>query len=280
MATSDIVFPISIFDALPGLSSGLRVTLSLNLLLHVKHLELLEKSPFSLEASPEELCSDVHAEPVLDSLPQTLSSDNACFSNSTFEEISILHVNIRGWRTHCYELEAYLADMQVKPKIVCVNESFLNRGCPAELYGYTLVGRRDPPVSSNTCFTDALQTFGGVLVFVMKSLDVAVVEILNSAYAERLWFLVHTDIGPILLGAMYRPPSQGNVETLTTLETEFRDLRENAVGSILVGDFNCHNVRWLRFSAGMSTEGRALHRFAMSHGLEQIVRETLVTITY
>ena len=60
--------------------------------------------------------------------------------------------------------------------------------------------------------------------------------------------------------------------------TQFRknkkkELRENDVGSILVGDFNCHNIRLLRFSAGMSTEGRALHRFTISHGLKQIVRE-------
>ena len=143
---SDTVFPILIFDALPVPSSGSRVTLSLNLLLHVEHPELLEKSPFSLEASPEELCSDVHAEPVLGSFPQTLSLDNACFSTSTFEKISLLHVNICGWRTHCYELEAYLADMQVQRKILCVNDTFVNRGCPAEFHGYVLVGRRDRPV--------------------------------------------------------------------------------------------------------------------------------------
>ena len=40
-----------------------------------------------------------------------------------------------------------------------------------------------------------------------------------------------------------------------------------------MGDLNCHNSRWLRYSSCVSVEGRALHRFSMESGLHQFVKK-------
>ena len=105
----------------------------------------------------------------------------AITTNST--DISVLHMNIRGWRSHCNELEAYLQVLDAKPKIVAITETFLNRSCNAELFGYKLVGRRDRP-SASDCFTDFFQSWGGVLVFVSKDYDGSIVELHTSDCAE------------------------------------------------------------------------------------------------
>ena len=113
---------------------------------------------------------------------------------------------------------------------------------------------------------------GVVLVFVAKEYDGNIVELHVSDCAERIWFMIHSDVGPILLGVCYRPPSPGNIEVISTLATELVSLRKDVIGIILVGDFNCHHARWLKFSSGISTEGKALSRFSMNYGLQQIVR--------
>ena len=167
--------------------------------------------------------------------------------------------------------KANLAILETKPKIIAITESFLNRGCKPDFFDYKLAGRRDRP-TTNDYVTDSLQSWGGVLVFVHKDYDGSVVELHKSACAERLWFMVHTDVGPVLLSVCYRPPSPRNIEVISTFATELAMFRKDVIGTILVGDFNCHHVRWLKFSSGISTEGKALHRFAINSGLEQIVR--------
>ena len=47
---------------------------------------------------------------------------------------------------------------------------------------------------------------------------------------------------------------------------------ETTVGSIIVGDLNNHNARWLHHSNGISQEGRILEHACATHGLKQHVR--------
>ena len=53
---------------------------------------------------------------------------------------------------------------------------------------------------------------------------------------------------------------------------ELTQLRHDVIGTVIIGDLNCHHIKWLYHSSGMSTKGRALHRFAMENGLEQMVK--------
>ena len=66
---------------------------------------------------------------VLNSLPMSNSvSYNGLSSRPcSLNDISVLHVNIRGWRSHCDELSAYLNLLEQKPTLVAINESFVSR---------------------------------------------------------------------------------------------------------------------------------------------------------
>ena len=44
------------------------------------------------------------------------------------------------------------------------------------------------------------------------------------------------------------------------------------VGSILVGDMNCHHAKWLKYSNGITPEGRRLLHFATTAGMTQCVK--------
>ena len=62
-----------------------------------------------------------------------------------------------------------------------------------------------------------------------------VAHLADSDEAERTWCLLHTDLGPFLLGLWYRAPD-APLTHLTTLEGKWARLAEEAIGSILVGD--------------------------------------------
>ena len=70
----------------------------------------------------------------------------------------------------------------------------------------------------------------------------------------------------------YRPPAPGNISSISTLESELSLLRNDVIGTIIVGDLNCHHARWLYHSSSVTTEGCALQRFCMESGFQQIVR--------
>ena len=287
--------PTSVTDTFLArdVSLGTRVFLSLNSLLPISSaetfsLDTCQAVPAEVRVEPERssvesvhVCDSVVVPSVTvvdtpslsssfvvnDPLPNFSESDVA----SSFSNISVFHMNIRGWRSHCNELEAYLEVLDEKPKIIAITETFLNRGCNANLFGYKLIGRRDRPTTSD-CFTDSLQSWGGILVFVLKEYEGSIVQLHISECAERIWLMIHSDVGPVLFGVCYRPPSPGNIEFISTLATELVTFRKDVIGAILVGDFNCHHIRWLKFSSGISLEGKALHRFSMNYGLEQTVR--------
>ena len=76
--------------------------------------------------------------------------------------------------------------------MVCVTETFLDKSTGVvQLEGYTEVGRRDREDDTG---------WGGVLVFAQRDLAQSVVLLERSVTEERLWFALHTDHGPFLLG--------------------------------------------------------------------------------
>ena len=99
---------------------------------------------------------------VLNSLPMPTSvSYNGLASRPcSLNDISVLHVNIRGWRSHCDELSAYLNLLEQKPKLVAMNESFLHRSVLVALLGHVLVGRRDQDSSQVNI---QIHDWGGIL---------------------------------------------------------------------------------------------------------------------
>ena len=108
-------------------------------------------SPTSTDVSPAP-CTSLVSPTCLDVSPD--------FSSS----FSVLHVNIRGWRSHVDELAAYVELLPQKPSFIAVNETFLNKSVKVELPVYVVAGRRDRFSSETNPCVDNLQTFGGVLL--------------------------------------------------------------------------------------------------------------------
>ncbi len=149
------------------------------------------------------------------------------------------------------------------PHIVCLNATLLDESIERiELGGYILVSRRD---------RDDGRSGGGIAVFVRDNFGGQVLLREHSESHERSWHTIHSEIGPILLCAWYRPPNSGEVESIRACDDEHRRLADEHIGCIVVGDLNVHHSRWLRYSSGVSFEGSALLRFCQSKGFKQFV---------
>ena len=82
-------------------------------------------------------------------------------------------------------------------------------------------------------------------MFAETKLDSRAVLLDSSSTDERVWIALHADRGPYLVGVWYRPPSPGNTAGAETFKAEFLELREQALGTIVLGDLNVHNRTWL-----------------------------------
>ena len=71
----------------------------------------------------------------------------------------------------------------------------------------------------------------------------------------------------------YKPPAAGEVATIDTFKTELNALEGISLGTIVLGDLNVHNERWLRHSNANNAEGTALKAACDETGLKQIVTQ-------
>ena len=131
------------------------------------------------------------------------------------------------------ELVARLRSMKVKPTLICLNETWLDPSTKKiELEGYVLISRRDRQ-DGRKC--------GGVAVLALENRAASVSELRKSEKSERVWVLVHSDLGPYIVAAWYRPPEQGETASIDSLREEWNELSSEAVGAIITGDMNIHH---------------------------------------
>ena len=64
---------------------------------------------------------------------------------------------------------------------------------------------------------------------------------------------------------------QGEVSSIESLEDEWAEVANDAIGTILVGDLNIHHKKWLKYSNRNSAEGELLYKFCSDHGMQQVV---------
>ena len=127
--------------------------------------------------------------------------------------------------------------MNPAPTFVGLIETLLNKSAAdgqVQLAGYHLVSRRDRRDGRKG---------GGVALFVKEEHRACVNLLKHSDNSERSWYLVHTAQGPLLLGLWYRPPNKGEVASVEGCREEYDELEEDALGCLLVGDLNIHNLR-------------------------------------
>ena len=127
--------------------------------------------------------------------------------------------------------------------------------------GYVCISRWDRAVER-----------GGVCIDAQKNCAQQVTFLSKSDTAERLWCVLHTDCGPYLLGAWYRPPSV-EVASIETCKQEHDQLSEGVMGNLLVGDVNVHHIQWLRHSRETTASGKRMRLAAANMGLKQVVNQ-------
>ena len=80
-----------------------------------------------------------------------------------------------------------------------------------------------------------------MIVFALEKHWAFVTLLAISNDAERLWIVVHSDTGPILLCAWYRPPNHGEITSILTFREELERYRGGCIGVVVIGDLNVHN---------------------------------------
>ena len=73
-------------------------------------------------------------------------------------------------------------------------------------------------------------------LFALDALASATAALENSDCAERIWLLVHSNLGPVLIRCWYIPPAYAEIASIVALDGEWNTLSEGAVGAILLGD--------------------------------------------
>ena len=99
-----------------------------------------------------------------------------------------------------------------------------------------------------------------------------IVHASGSEFAERSWHFLHSDQGIILIGNCYRPPDAAP-EAIESLRVELKGYENKISGILLVGDFNVHHRKWLRFSNANTPSGELMHILCQEFGLRQYVQE-------
>ena len=178
--------------------------------------------------------------------------------------IDILHVNLRAFVPHSAELLARLTLLNF-PAPVAINEALLSKSVPCiSLPKYDLVSRLD-------C-RDGREG-GGIALFVRSSFSKCVVLVKQSEIHKRLWIIVLTNHGPLLVGVWYRPLCAGETCSIATLESEWMDWKDQCIGTVIVGIVNVHHLAWLRHSSQTSAERRSLFQFCSSFGFIECCKE-------
>ena len=94
----------------------------------------------------------------------------------------------------------------------------------------------------------------------------------KSEGAEGVWCILHTDRGPFLLGALYRPPGSGE-RSISSFVEEHSKLSDVTMGVLLLGDINVHHKSWLKHSTGTAPEGETMRAAAADMGFKQRVKK-------
>ena len=107
-------------------------------------------------------------------------ADEETVRNTTkfkLEDFVVWHLNVRGWRSKEAEVTALVRLSKKKPHVLCLNETFLDRGvAELKLEGYQEVARKDRK-----------DGWGGVAVLARKEIVSNVVHLDTSNSAGRVW---------------------------------------------------------------------------------------------
>ena len=133
--------------------------------------------------------------------------------------------------SHKVELEAHL-ELLDYPLLVGMTETFLTSSTlHPTLHNYTLISRLDRRED---------RIGGGVILFGRNDIASQIVHVRDSHQHERVWYVLHTDSGPLSIAVWYRPPQRSEIASIQSLRDELTSLSDNSIGLIVFGDMNVH----------------------------------------
>ena len=167
-----------------------------------------------------------HTEPNTSFAPDERSREFDLISSAPSCNISILHLNIRGFLSHKSELEARIRLMPSLPTLICLNETFLDKSLDnIVLNGYSLISRRDRQDDSG---------WGGICCFALTDFASNIVCISTSSEAERQWHVLHISCKSFLLVNQYRLPHHSEISSIDSLEDELSIFSLDVFGIIMI----------------------------------------------
>jgi len=161
------------------------------------------------------------------------------------KKLAVMHANINGYKTNGVHLEAALALLEMngtKPVLLLLNEIKTDEGDTLTVSGYTIICRKDRNMYG-----------GGVAVFCRNDQVARATLVEESQVHERCWICFHTDEGPVLVCAWYRPPDtslprETHLDGLNSFSEELNRLNSKARGVLVMGDPNLHQRKLLKYS--------------------------------
>ena len=151
-------------------------------------------------------------------------------SKNTNDQISIVHINIRGLKSKIRDISSLVEDIHFD--IMIFSETKLCNQEKRLIQGY-----------KSHCLNRTTRA-GGVAIYYKENMDVKIVK--KNAECETLWVKVKGRKDDLIIGGIYSP-CEGNVSKteisnfVRELEKDFMEIKVNETNNILMlGDMNAH----------------------------------------
>ena len=201
------------------------------------------------------ICGDIHMNPG----PQ-------------YDALSICHINVNSLYVRSDPNPSYKLDeiystycIERKSSIICLSETWLNPTIPdinIELPGYILYRR------------DRADGYGGVAIYISKTLHACEVPELRSSEEEHIWLNVNINNLKMFIAVYYRPPNHDSDHTSRFIE-DFQEQIQNVYlfqpdYVFITGDFNDRRFDWSDKHVNSDLKN-TFYDFLRGNGLYQLV---------
>ena len=162
------------------------------------------------------------------------SINNDVINKTDFNDLFLIHVNIRSLQKNIDKLTQYILQLKKLPDVIAITETKLNKDLiynNIDIDGYNFV------------HSDSTTNAGGVGFYVKNFLSFKIkLELgLKLNFVENIWIQVDTDKHPITIGVIYRHPVYivNQLELFNkALDEIFLHLNMSKTEFYILGDFN------------------------------------------
>ena len=194
----------------------------------------------------------------------TIRSFNAVFPQSN-KKLLAINFNMQSFNAKIDEFSAFLHDLIIVPKILCLTETWFTENNKETIAGYKTF--------HSTRTGNHSQLHGGVSICILDNLPVNCVEISSKSSHEieyvhvRLNFKTR-NMKKIDIIGLYRPPSASVDEFLSSLERKLNTIA-SVNDLIIMGDFN---INGLFPSQSLSNYLDLMSSFALIPHIDKVTR--------